>query len=270
MSNVDKINFYLERSSLKSKMGDVEGALKELDELLEFSPENPIAHNNKGIIKMDILNDFEGAVSEFEKAVEKEPKQAEFWFNLGLAKMNCNKLDDALDCYSKVFSCHEQVVVQDNRIFSMRFAANYNIGKILFNLGEFGESEFYLSNAIKNNPKMHEPYTARGLVNLAMRKYNKALGDFKKAHKLNPSKANENNIKNLELKLRYISIIKNAFSENELIDNGFLIDKISDMAVFVENGTGIKKFGVVFKYEDAEKTYSIEFDNYIINIRLLD
>ena len=66
-------------------MGELEGAIADLDQAIQLNPELADAYLNRGFVKQ-MKGDFEGAIADSNQAIGINPKFAEAYGNRGLSK----------------------------------------------------------------------------------------------------------------------------------------------------------------------------------------
>ena len=67
--NPKYFNAYYNRGNLKSRIGDCNGAIADLNEAIKMTPYLPYAFFLRGLCKKQI-NDYSGALKDYDKAIE--------------------------------------------------------------------------------------------------------------------------------------------------------------------------------------------------------
>jgi len=91
---------YAKRGFVKSELGDYYGAISDLNQAIEFDPNDAGAYEYRGEYKCD-LKDYQGAITDFTKAIEFDPNNADFYYNRGIAKYNSGDTQGACLDWSK-------------------------------------------------------------------------------------------------------------------------------------------------------------------------
>ena len=64
---------------------DYQGAIADLDKVIELNPKYFDAYNNRGVVKGK-LKQHKKAIADFDKAIKLNPKDAQAYYNRGVAK----------------------------------------------------------------------------------------------------------------------------------------------------------------------------------------
>lgn len=83
--DIDSLNKKISGND-KYDMGNYRGAIRDYTKVIEISPNDAAAYNNRGISKVE-LRDYNGAIRDYTKAIEISPNDADAYINRGLAKL---------------------------------------------------------------------------------------------------------------------------------------------------------------------------------------
>ena len=97
------IPMHFEQARRYLDKGDIDGALKEINAILEISPDNPVALFNAGILYFR-ANMLDEAQSYLKKAIEKDPAYVQAHLQLGLVYQADLKFDESEEQFRKVLS----------------------------------------------------------------------------------------------------------------------------------------------------------------------
>ncbi len=199
-----------------------EELLSVVSEIIELTPDDPTAYNNRGFSKNN-LKDFQGAIDDFNKAVELMPDFAEAYNNRGFAKNGLNDFQGAIDDYDKALELYPHyaeaihnkeivlAVIESSKGKESRMSDNKRLLELLWGQankltqeGHWKELLSVLSEIIKLTPKDPKAYNNRGFSKNNLKDFQGAIKDFNKA---------------LELKSNYAVAYNNrGFSKNRLKD----------------------------------------------------
>ena len=80
--------------SVKSKKGDLEGALEDFEQAIKLNPNHTNAYNNRGIAKFK-KGDLEGALEDYNTAIKLNPNYADAYYNRGIAYERLGRLKES-------------------------------------------------------------------------------------------------------------------------------------------------------------------------------
>ena len=90
------------RGNSKAQIGDLQGAIQDYTQALNWDPNNPQVYYNRGNAYLDLYQ-FQEAFSDFEVASNMDgspgPREANYLFNKGIALMAMGQLSEARDAY---------------------------------------------------------------------------------------------------------------------------------------------------------------------------
>lgn len=90
---------FVYRGQVKERLGDISGAIRDCNKAIQIDPENVIAYNNRGIIHTSIKN-YEEALNDFNKAISLDPKCEEAYINRGVVKTYQGFSREAIDDFN--------------------------------------------------------------------------------------------------------------------------------------------------------------------------
>lgn len=93
-------SFYRARADLKSRKGEFELALKDLDKAILLSPRWWYLYYERGYCKCS-LGDYKSALEDFGKAIKAQPDNVQYYTGSALAYLAMQKPDDALKAINK-------------------------------------------------------------------------------------------------------------------------------------------------------------------------
>jgi tetratricopeptide (TPR) repeat protein len=103
-------------------LGNANHPNEALDELRKFVAEVPDSfngHQSIGVLLLQIP-DHAGAAREHERAVELEPGADDAWGNLGIAKQELGRREEAIRCFERVLALHPGHPVAQDRLFKLK------------------------------------------------------------------------------------------------------------------------------------------------------
>lgn len=131
-------------------------ALKELLGALELDPENPMIHNNLGIVYY-LREKYDLSIKYFSEAITLSPQFTE-------AKNNLARVYIGQKQYSKASRLLDEVIA--DLTYTNTQSAYFNYGLLYFNQGKFEQSKMYLSKILADNREdcMTQVYYGRSLM----------------------------------------------------------------------------------------------------------
>ena len=82
---------------------DYIGALELIDQVIALTPDNGIAHSNRGNILKE-LKRFEEALESVDKCIKLDPSYVEAYINKGNVLQDLHRYDEALECYDRAIA----------------------------------------------------------------------------------------------------------------------------------------------------------------------
>lgn len=160
---------YNNRSSVRAKLGDKEGALADVNKALEIDPDYAESYLQRSYIRSE-WEDREGALADVNKALEIAPNYADAYYSRGLLQYYRGDRAEAIADLGKAIRLNP-----NNAYFYYSWGGRYS------NEGDNQEAIFYYNKAIQLNPNYAEAYYDRGLAYSKLRDRQSALADFQKA-----------------------------------------------------------------------------------------
>jgi tetratricopeptide (TPR) repeat protein len=159
--------------------GDFQSAVTHYDQAITINPKYADAYNNRGLVKIQNLNDVPGALADFNRAIAIDPNYGLAYNNRGLLKANnLNDVRGSLADYNQAIALNPK--------FSLAY---YNRAVLKKNkLGDFPGSLADFDQAIAFNSKFTYAYNNRAnLKFLNLNDYRGALADFDRSLAIDPS-----------------------------------------------------------------------------------
>jgi tetratricopeptide (TPR) repeat protein len=162
-------------ASQKELGGDLDGAIKIYDELIQMNPDNDTNLCERGSLyaaKGDILS----ALSDYSAAIHLNPYEAGYFLNRGLV----------------YYDVENWIVAAENFREAIHLRPNYaeafsNLGNSLISLQDWDQALKELDTAIQFNPNLVPAYNNRGIVFRSKRDYDSAIANFTQAIAIDPS-----------------------------------------------------------------------------------
>ena len=151
-----------------------EDALKAIEEVIVLTPNNGLAHSNRGNILKE-LHRHEEALESFDRAIGLLPEYAEAYSNKGNALQELHRFEESLSWYDKAIK------------LKPNYAEAYsNKGNALEWLRRHEEAMENFDKAISTNPQYIDSYWHKGLSQLASGNYEEGWKNYEarwsKAH----------------------------------------------------------------------------------------
>lgn len=186
-----------------------EMAIVFLDDALTLDPDVPEIYFWRGKLAAVDLNDetVETAIAEFTQAINLRPDYWEAYFERGKVHLYFGRLDEAEEDFKKTLEInpnYEEAYSYLAQIELMRgndekalqyldkvsqekdYKYYYNLGKILYNAGNYQAAVDAMSKALEENKYLVDGYYTRAKAYEALEKYKEALEDLKAAVTLMP------------------------------------------------------------------------------------
>lgn len=165
---------YCYRGTMKSRVGDLDGAMADYLFSLKIKPDYGHAYYNCGVIAQK-RKQQELAIDYYNKAIKLSPSHAKSLCNRGILRERKNDFDGALADYTASHKSNPRLL-----------EALTNRARLWEKKKEFSKSKRDLDLAIGLQPKRSDSYINRGSLYLAQKDYVRALLDFNKAVQLDP------------------------------------------------------------------------------------
>jgi type IV pilus assembly protein PilF len=156
--------------------GNYTAALGELLKAEKLNPNDPILHNDLGLVYM-AKEKVDMAVVHFEKAVQLKPDYSLAKNNLGSAYLVQKKWDKAIVVLKEVTG---------DMLYATPHFPLANLGWAYYNKGDYNKAQRYLKEALELQPDFFIAQLNLGMTYLATGQLHAALSMFEAASKLNP------------------------------------------------------------------------------------
>ncbi len=151
-----------------------DNAIKLYNEVIDLSPNNAAAFNNRGILFFN-KKDYDKSIDDYDRAIKIDPKYALAYNNRGTSWYDKGNTDAALADYSKS--------IEMDPTYSLAYS---NRGILLAGRGEYEKAIEDYNLGIKYNNKDEIIFRDRGQAWLKLKNYEKALADYEMANRLKP------------------------------------------------------------------------------------
>lgn len=196
------------RDAFIAAAGDLTQLEARLEDSLRKRPEDPLALNWRGRLKLDAL-DFRGAVEDFSEAIRLDPKLAAAWYNRGNARLDLGDYQAALLDLGEAARLDASLVgapysaglvkqalgdhqgAQD--AFRLALKATPSLEQALLrrarsldSLGEEEEALKLLDTVLRGRSDSYLAWVQRGQMHQELYLYETAAADFSRAVELSP------------------------------------------------------------------------------------
>ena len=187
----DAVTFFTQRIRVDSKdalafahrgrawqeRGDLERALRDLNEAVRLSPENPGWLRARGLV-YDELKDYDRAIRDYTEAIRFAPGDALTHYRRGSARKAKQEYEHAVRDYNDAIR------------FEPRWSdAYFNRGNSYKSLKDYDRAIDDYSQAIRLDPKWSDAYFNRANARRAKKDYPQAVNDYREAIRLDPKDA---------------------------------------------------------------------------------
>lgn len=169
---------YNNRSSVRAKLGDNEGALADVNKAIEIDPDYTESYLQRSYIQYEWGN-RKDALADVNKAIEIAPYYADAYFSRGIHLYYFGNRSEGIADLGKAIQLNP-----NNAFFYYKWGGLYS------NEGDNQEAIIYYDKAIQLNPNFAEAYYNRGLAYGKLRDRQAALADFQKAATLYQQQGN--------------------------------------------------------------------------------
>jgi tetratricopeptide (TPR) repeat protein/S1-C subfamily serine protease len=169
---------YFQRAYVYEQLQEFPRSLADYSQAIAINPKDAQAHNNRGMLKANNLNDIKGALADYNEAISIDPRDSEAYNNRAVLKRNkLNDIKGALDDYNQAIS----ISPKSAHFYYNR--ANLKKDKLGDNKGSLTD----YNQAISINPNYVKAYTNRGVLKAnRLNDIQGALADYKQAIYINP------------------------------------------------------------------------------------
>ena len=118
--NMDNPTYHLDYAVALGNAGHPNEALEELRDYVGKVPDSFLGHLSIGLLYMRENHDNASAERELERAVAIEPNAVDAWGNLGIAKQELGKRDEAIRCFERVLVLRPGHPLAQDRLFKLK------------------------------------------------------------------------------------------------------------------------------------------------------
>jgi tetratricopeptide (TPR) repeat protein len=169
---------YLASAAQKYGNRDYRGALAEYDRIIAIQPNNAIAYNYRGVLKVKI-QDFPGGLADYNRAIQLNANYGEAYSNRG--NLKANKLQDLQGAMADY-----DLAIELSPKYAPAYSNRGNL-KIKNRNIEGGLADYNL--AIQHDPNEATYYSYRAFLKILSSDRQGALADFNRSIELNPNNA---------------------------------------------------------------------------------
>ena len=123
LKNGDNAEAYFYRAAAKSSLGDQQGAISDISQVIAIDPQLAIAYSDRGAFKL-ILGDKQGAIVDFNRAITIDPQYANVYNSRGVGKFDLGDYQGAVADYNKAILINPLL----STAFSNRGNAKFRLG----------------------------------------------------------------------------------------------------------------------------------------------
>jgi len=164
---------YSGRAHVNERLGRLDAAIADYDQVIKLMPNESGLHNNRGIINHK-LGKYELALEDHTRAISLNPNNATSYLRRGNIYQNLENYQLAVDDYTRALKLKpDDAPAHKRRGDTYKKMGNYKLATADY------------TRAIELNPNNRFAYKERGKTLVKLRKYNEALADFSKAIQLN-------------------------------------------------------------------------------------
>jgi tetratricopeptide (TPR) repeat protein len=152
-------------------------AIKNFDQAIALDPNFAVAHGNRANILVDAGMPQE-ALKSFDRAIALNPKSMTDLMNRGALLEELGRQEDALVNYDQAIACDPNfAAVHSNRGNVLKELGLIELARGAASSPRFDESAAAYDKAIELDPRLHEPYLGRALLNLIRGNWAAAVAD---------------------------------------------------------------------------------------------
>jgi tetratricopeptide (TPR) repeat protein len=191
--------------SLKTEFEDFNGAIKLLETVLKFDPNNEKNHLTIGFLYQR-MGHLQSAIESYRRALKINPHNAEVYNNMGLAFRDKDDLESAFNCLKKAIEINPNFAEALNNLGVILKAqgelnlaldtyneainikpdfsdALFNMGSIMQEIGELDSAIVVYQKALKFKPDYDDAYYNLGVALQTKGKLKEAIESFHKGYK---------------------------------------------------------------------------------------
>ncbi|MEN9216019.1 MAG: tetratricopeptide repeat protein [Gloeomargarita sp. HHBFW_bins_162] len=162
----------------KYNMGDAQGALNDLNQLIKLDPNSALAYMSRGILKALNQQDYQGALADYNQAVQLDPKNADIYGNRAYVRVMLQ------DFAGATADANEAIRLRPNydRAYVLR-------GFVKSQMNDYAGALADASRAVELNPSLADAWLMRATAKIYLQNPKGALEDVNQAIKINPKEA---------------------------------------------------------------------------------
>lgn len=188
----DRVRGYYEQARSCLKVGDLNGAIRFYDEIIQLRPNSSFAYLSRAEALLRNGN-YEKAICDCDQAIRIEPEYQSAYSKRGDAWLAKKDYDRALQDYDEVIRISSEDLLAEPdlmREYFDHYAAEYlDRGLAWESKGNFDRAIQDYGEAIRLDPSNDASYHHRGRAKMCTGDYDEAILDFTEAIRLNPHRA---------------------------------------------------------------------------------
>ena len=194
---------YSGRAHVNQRLGRLDAAIADYDQVIKLMPNESDAHNNRGIINHKLgKNDL--ALEDHTRAISLNPNNATSYLRRGNIYQNLENYPLAVADYTRAIKLKPDEA-----------PAHKRRGDTYKKMGDYKLATADYTRAIELNPSNRFAYKERGKILVKLRKYNEALADFSKAIQFHSNDAETYNNRGLI----YVALNRFGLAQNDFANS---------------------------------------------------
>jgi tetratricopeptide (TPR) repeat protein len=162
----------------KNNVGDTQGALNDLNQLIKLDPNSALAYMSRGVIKALHEKDYPGALADYDQALKLDPQNADIYGNRAFVKVMFRDFAGATADADQ----------------AIRLRSNYDKAYILrgfvkSQMNDYAGALADASRAVELNPNLADAWLMRATAKVYLQNPQGALADVNQAIRINPKEA---------------------------------------------------------------------------------
>ncbi len=162
----------------KANAGDTQGALKDLNQLIQLDPNSALAYMSRGILKALNQQDYPGAMADYNRALQIDPQNADIYGNRAFLKVMLR------DFAGATADANEAIRLRPDydKAYVLR-------GFVKSQMNDYAGALADANRAVELNPNLADAWLMRATANIYLQNPQGALADADQALKINPKEA---------------------------------------------------------------------------------
>ncbi|HXV76564.1 MAG TPA: tetratricopeptide repeat protein [Candidatus Polarisedimenticolaceae bacterium] len=153
--------------------GDLDAALSQLDRAIEAKPASAESYTARGLTRYR-AGDQDAALADLNRAVELQPSYPQARLNRGNVLLDLGRPDLAI--------ADLEIFVDANRSY---LPARHSLARALLRMKRYAEAAAHLDEIVRRGPD-YEAFLNRGVAQVNLERYERAVADFTRALELRP------------------------------------------------------------------------------------